>query len=225
LKWRQEHKYAINESSRILLSSRLGYILDRDIHGSEDGVYVVRSLYFDDIENSALRDKLNGNPKRTKFRIRYYNGDASFIRLEKKTKNLSYGIKKSENISLEESEKIIRGEIDFLVESDKELLREFYTELKLNFLKPSVIIEYKREAFCLPYDNVRVTLDSDIKATRSFDCFFEKSLVLTDVSDDNKSVLEIKFDNIFPDYIREIISPHISSSEAFSKYAAGRKYY
>ena len=211
--------------SRILLSSRLCCVLDKDVHSTQNGAYTVRSLYFDSPDDSALHDKLDGNPKRKKFRIRYYNDDTSFIRLEKKIKNLSYGLKKSEQITPQEAEKIIRGEIDFLIQSDKELLREFYTELKLNFLRPTVIIEYKREAFCLPYDNIRITLDSEIRSSNSFDNFFKSSLPLTDVSEKNESVLEIKFDNILPDYIRDIISPQISSQEAFSKYAAGRKYY
>lgn len=51
------------------------------------GEYKIRSIYFDHYHDKALQEKLMGINNREKFRIRYYNDDVSFIRLEKKSKD------------------------------------------------------------------------------------------------------------------------------------------
>ena len=53
---------------------RQGAVMARDAH-TQQGVYRIRSLYFDNLADKALREKLDGVNGREKFRIRYYNGD------------------------------------------------------------------------------------------------------------------------------------------------------
>lgn len=55
-----------------------------DPHAATKGYYTIRSLYFDNIADMALREKLNGVNEREKFRIRYYDGDTSVMHLEKR---------------------------------------------------------------------------------------------------------------------------------------------
>ena len=64
-----------------------------DEHTRADGRYVIRSIYFDNVHDKALREKINGVQKREKFRIRYYNDDFSFLTLEKKIKRSSLCMK------------------------------------------------------------------------------------------------------------------------------------
>lgn len=83
---RHEWKHEINLSDMLTLRQRLRVIAQPDEH-TLDGKYDIRSLYFDNIEDKALREKLDGINIREKFRIRYYNGDTSYIHLEKKKQN------------------------------------------------------------------------------------------------------------------------------------------
>ena len=81
-KYRHEWKHEINDADRIIIRQRLRAVARTDYHAT-DGKYEIRSLYFDDIQDSALREKIDGADNREKYRIRYYNGDTSLIHLEK----------------------------------------------------------------------------------------------------------------------------------------------
>ena len=81
--FRHEWKHEITVSDMIAIRQRLRVIAGPDTH-TADGKYSVRSLYFDTFTDKALREKIDGVSIREKFRIRFYKGDLSFIRLEKK---------------------------------------------------------------------------------------------------------------------------------------------
>ena len=82
--YRHELKQEISYLDMLILRQRLLAVMQRDLHAA-DGKYEIRSLYFDNARDKALREKTDGVNVREKFRIRYYNGDSSFIKLEKKT--------------------------------------------------------------------------------------------------------------------------------------------
>ena len=86
-KYRHELKYSISLADRMALVRRLRPLMQRDPHTDETGRYTIRSVYFDNYKDKALREKRNGVQTREKFRIRYYNDDLSFITLEKKIKH------------------------------------------------------------------------------------------------------------------------------------------
>lgn len=91
---RHEVKHEINYSDMLVIRHRLSTVAYPDPYAI-NGKYHIRSLYFDDLSDKALMDKLNGVSFREKFRIRYYNGDTSVILLEKKTKINQLGNKQS----------------------------------------------------------------------------------------------------------------------------------
>lgn len=68
-KFRHELKYTINYFDFLELESKLKYIAKADENASADGSYNVRSLYFDNPYDKALREKIEGVSKREKFRI------------------------------------------------------------------------------------------------------------------------------------------------------------
>ena len=74
MKFRHELKHTINMSDRMLLSARLSKIFSHDIH-SDNGIYYVKSLYFDNYMDKSLREKIDGVNCRDKFRIRFYNNN------------------------------------------------------------------------------------------------------------------------------------------------------
>ena len=72
MKFRHEYKHQINLADIYGLRTRLSAIARYDPHATEDGTYFIKSLYFDNYMNKALREKIDGVNKREKFRIRYY---------------------------------------------------------------------------------------------------------------------------------------------------------
>jgi hypothetical protein len=157
LKWRHEIKHVISFPEYTLLRRRLGAILSADRHADAHGEYRVRSLYFDDPFDAALKDKINGVSRREKFRLRCYNEDFRSIRLEKKTKYAGMCAKRSAKLTKEEAELLLQGEFDFLLLKKDDLLTEFYSKLKGRLLRPRTIVEYVREPFVFPADPLILT--------------------------------------------------------------------
>ena len=86
--YRHEWKHEISLSDLMSIRQRLRAVAESDPHAVE-GRYLIRSLYFDNLNDKALREKVDGVNRREKFRIRYYNGDpSSVIHLEKKSHSL-----------------------------------------------------------------------------------------------------------------------------------------
>ena len=120
MKYRHEWKHEINYADMITLRTRLSAVMKRDKH-SINGAYKIRSLYFDNISDKSLREKIDGVNIREKFRIRYYNGDTSFIILEKKSKINGLCAKESCQITKEEAQKIVDGDLLLMPESGRPL--------------------------------------------------------------------------------------------------------
>jgi len=220
LKFRNEYKHQINLSDIFALKARLSAIARHDMHCGEDGTYYIKTLYFDNYMDKALKEKVDGVNKREKFRIRYYGTDTSFIRLEKKSKINGFCNKVSARITKEECQKIIEGDIDFLLESESELLREFYAKMKYQLLRPRCIVAYRRECFVYPLGNVRVTIDMDIRGSNNVKGFLNPDLTL--IKKFQNSILEVKWDEYLPQIIRDCVQLKSRRSAAFSKYAAAR---
>ena len=115
-KGRHEHKLYINMADYIQLSSQLKHIAQLDKNSLENTGYKIRSLYFDNYSDKAVVEKLSGLSRREKFRIRLYNDDSSFIRLEKKSKANKLGYKEKAPITKTQCENILAGRIDVLKE-------------------------------------------------------------------------------------------------------------
>lgn len=124
-------------------------------------------------------------------------------------------------LTREETEMIISGDIEFLKNSKEPLRREFYIKSKLKVLRPKVIIEYERDAFTYTPGNTRVTLDYNIRSSvqDGFDFFKESALLEIE---QEKCILEVKFDRFIPAIIRDLVQVNETSSTSNSKYAAGR---
>ncbi len=112
-RYRHEYKHRINLSDFILLTHRLGVAAAPDRHMKNDS-YFVRSLYFDSPDDKVLREKLDGVNVREKFRLRFYDMDDSFIRLEKKSKLNGLCRKETAPVTKETVLKLINGEWQFL---------------------------------------------------------------------------------------------------------------
>ena len=160
--YRHEWKHEISRSDLIAIRQRMRAIATPDPHAI-DGKYLIRSLYFDNLNDKALREKVDGVNRREKFRIRYYNLDPSIIHLEKKSKLNGLGTKYSADLTKEEAQKIVDGDIGWMLDSERPLIKELYCKMIYQGMAPKTIVDYTREPFIFGPGNVRVTLDYDIR--------------------------------------------------------------
>jgi hypothetical protein len=218
--WRQELKFRVSRADRELLLRRLSAALRPDSHG-KNGVYNVRTLYFDTLYDDALRESLAGEAEKVKFRLRMYNTDDSFLRLEKKIKEGGGGIKIGARLTRAECERLIRGDCAFLAGKDEPFLLECYAKRQDGGLRAKEIVDYTRAAFVCAQGNVRITVDSNIRACRFTDAFFAPKLGGAPVTAEDACVLEVKFDRFLPDYIPHLVGIGDREMQAFSKFALG----
>ena len=143
--YRHELKYVIPYAEYLAVRQRLRTMMSVDPHVSKSGLYQTRSAYFDNSDDKALREKIDGIGKREKFRIRYYNDDFSFITLEKKIKDNNLCLKYDAVLTEKEFRKIMDGDIEFMKDHPEELVRELYAKMKYQRLRPRVLVSYIRE--------------------------------------------------------------------------------
>ena len=220
--YRHEWKHEISLSDRIALRQRLRAVARPDGH-ARDGRYFIRSLYFDNLADKALREKLDGVDRREKFRIRYYDGDVSLIRLEKKSKRSGLGSKVSAFLTAEEAQAVVDGSWDWMPGSGRDLVLELYSKMKSQGLRPRTIVDYTREAFVYGPGNVRVTLDYDIRTGLRCTDFLDPDR-FTVPAGDASAILEVKWDAYLPAVIQDAVQLPGRRAGAFSKYAACRVY-
>lgn len=219
-KYRHELKHYINIADCRELRSRLRVLAQPDQNATENGCYKIRSLYFDNYADKVVTEKLSGVSRREKFRLRYYNDDPSFIRLEKKSKANKLCLKQSAMLTNHQCEEILNGNYNFLKASDFPLLLELYTKIHYQHLRPKNIVDYTREAYIFKAGNVRITFDSNIRTSNNVTGFLNPEL--STVPSANTVILEIKFDDFLPDVIRDIVQLNSRHETEFSKYVVSR---
>lgn len=222
IKYRHELKQEISYLDVLVLKQRLLAVMQRDLH-AVDGKYEIRSLYFDNAKDKALREKIDGVNVREKLRIRYYNGDSSFIKLEKKSKVNGLCQKESTRLTKEQTQAIIDGNVGWMKDSSESLIRELYIKMITQGLRPKTIVDYTREPFVFAPGNVRVTLDYNIRTGMLGTDFLNMSCTTIPAGED-VIILEVKWDEFLPDIIRDIVQLKNGRAGAFSKYAACRIY-
>lgn len=220
--YRHEWKHEISVQDAMVLRSRLRAVMQPD-ENAVDGKYFIRSLYFDNAADKALREKLDGVNIREKFRIRYYNLDPGVIHLEKKSKRGGLGRKDACSLTAEKAQRIVDGDTEWMKDSPEPLIRELETKMRTQGLRPKTIVDYTREPFVYAPGNVRVTLDYHIRTgLRSTD--FLNPACPTIPAGDAPIILEVKWDEFLPSLIRDIVQLDGRRTSAFSKYAQCRIY-
>lgn len=223
--YRHELKYEINYADYLAIRQRLLPVMAYDSNVAEGGKYQIRSVYFDTPEDKALREKIDGVARREKFRLRYYNDDLSHITLEKKAKVNNLCAKFTSQLTEDEFRNILRGQIGWMPKHPDPLVKEFYVKMKTQLLKPRVVVSYIREPFVYKAGNVRICFDSDIRSSLFHRPAADGKPVDIDASDNpGMVILEVKFDAYLPEVIAQLIQTGTCRQQAFSKYAACRRY-
>lgn len=216
--FRNEWKYLISFPEAELLQRRLSPFLALD-QNAAGGEYMIRSLYFDDMYDSAYREKIMGVNFRKKWRIRIYNCSDSRISLERKIKNGSYIFKESVRLTRAEFDEILAGEYRFLLERPENLCGEFYYECMVNLLRPKVIVDYERTPLVMDAGTVRITFDKYVRAAVGGFDIFDPALPTLPAIEPGKLVLEVKFTEFLPQTIKSLLPLDGQEFSAFSKYA------
>ncbi len=223
-RFRHENKYEIDYGQYLCIRSRLKAVCRPDPHTGSDGTYLIRSIYFDNIDDKALGEKIAGIQKREKFRIRYYNDDLSYVSLEKKQKINELCKKVECPLTKDEVCDILTGDTDFMKDHPLELVKELYSLMTMQSLRPKVVVSYRREPYIYGPGNVRVTFDSKIRTTSYLgdEPGHIRDLAATD--DPNMMIMEVKYDDFLPDIIRTAVNEGNIIQQSFSKYETCRRF-
>lgn len=223
-KYRHEYKYVSPEIILTMLEKRASALLTLDPHAGENGTYSIRSIYFDDIYNTCYHENEDGTDPREKFRIRIYNCSAERISLELKQKENSKTLKVSCPISKENCETIMNGKIPELHRDSPYLLKKLVSKMRYSDLKPVCIVAYERVPYVYKIGNVRVTFDRNIRSSSDIKGFFSSTTAFRPVMEKNINMMEVKFDELIPDYISSLLQTGMLRQTSFSKYYLCRKY-
>lgn len=211
--FRKELKYNITDKDFYLLQYNLKNLIKKDSNCKGE-YYTISSIYFDDYKKTSYNQVKNGISNRWKYRIRFYNYDDSYIKLEKKHKINDLTNKTSVRITREVLNDILNNKIKIQKENEI-LLNEFIVKMKKDLLKPIICIEYDRIPFIYKLGNVRITLDYNIRYTNKYN----------DLFNDNKKVyylkekiLEVKYNELIPDFIRYKLELNHLEQVSFSKF-------
>lgn len=221
--YRNELKHIIDPGDKAAICANLRAVARLDEHVGPDGRYRIRSLYFDNVYDTALMEKIDGVNEREKFRIRYYNGDPSVIHLEKKVKRNGLGCKVSADLTREEAQRIVNGDTDWMATSGRALVIELYSKMKAQGLRPKTIVDYTRTPFVYAPGNVRVTIDENIRTGLSCTDFLNPHCI-TIPAGEAVILLEVKWDEYLPAVIQRAVQVKNRRAGAFSKYQACRIY-
>lgn len=216
-KYRHELKFQISYVEYQNLKNRLSVVMHKD-ENSTDEDYMIRSLYFDDMYHSAMNEKEDGVEVRKKYRIRIYNCNDSFGKLECKHKFDNYIYKESVTLTKEEILKICTGDVDFLLYRDEQIAKEFYLDYRNKLLRPCVVVDYEREAYVEEVGTVRITFDKHIRCCAPSIDLRDVMASSYEVQPSDVLVLEVKFTEVLPESIRQLLRVKNYTQQAYSKF-------
>lgn len=219
---RHELKYFISELEYRILARRLKSVLPADPYNTSGDGYFIRSLYFDTIGNKAFWEKEAGIELRKKYRLRIYGLDAKKVKFEIKNKFNNQIYKETATINREDALEVEKGNYEVLLKYNNQILNKIYYEFKKEAYGPVVIIDYLREPYILPFNNIRVTFDRFLRSNDSCFSIFKKDLVVKSFLKPGVTVLEIKYNEVIPAWLKRILQIQKFEMSAISKYCNGR---
>lgn len=201
---------------------------DPHAHARPDGLYTVRSIYFDSEDLRFYFEKMDSVKVRKKLRVRTYNlaDDAEWAFLEIKRKVGRTGFKERVSLPLGQVEGALNGKSAEIMDDrpflERRILEKFRFNMKVNRLRPVVLVTYEREAFVgVESASIRVTFDQNLRSLcdpRMEDIFDEKELRHFE---GDHFVLELKFDEHMPAWMAKLITKLNIHPGPYSKYCHG----
>jgi len=222
--YRHELKYVVTASQLALLENRIRNLVALDSHVGQEGMYRIRSLYFDDYYHSCYIENEIGTDPREKFRIRIYNGDAGRISLELKKKEHGMTRKLSCRLTKEQCRELMAGRCLPWDESYPPILKKLNLLMQTRGVRPKVIVEYDRVPYVDKLGNTRITVDRNIMSSDDIAGFLNPEIQRRPIMEAGRHILEVKYDEYLPDYISRNLQLQTLRQTAFSKYYLCRRY-
>lgn len=224
--YRHEYKYPLSVGQLLIEDAKIRALAQPDPHAGPDGSYQIRSLYFDDYDDTCFMQNEDGVDEREKYRIRIYNHSTERISLEIKEKTRGMTHKSSCPLTLSQCEQLMKGEIPADISIDQQELRKLSVLMALRGMRPRVIVEYDRVPYVyrLHDANVRVTFDKRITSCGDVSTFLDEKLMGRCVMPNGTELMEVKFDSFLPDEVQQLLQLDGLQASTFSKYYLCRKY-
>lgn len=220
MEYRHELKFMVSELTLEKLRYRLSAVMELDKNQQAES-YMIRSLYFDDYYDKCLNENEGGTDDRYKYRIRMYRGNANYINLEKKYKYRTMTKKVAQQVDETFVNKIMA---EGGTENSGSLTMELYADYLKSGMRPKCIVEYDRCAFVEPVGNVRVTFDMNLRGSSDVNRFLDYSEDFTiPVLPTGTHILEVKYDEVLPRHILQLVDTNELQRQSISKYALVRE--
>lgn len=213
---RKELKFVVTEGELLQIENKIQGIMKQDIH-QQGAAYNIRSIYFDSPSNACMQENEAGIDQRCKYRIRIYDCSNRLIKAEIKTKYRDTTAKQSTNITSDQYDALIHAHHLGTYIGSNPVFDRFAQVIIGEQYKPKVIVEYERTAYTFQPCNVRVTFDRNIGSSKQFLNFFSPHISAIPVLTTGIHVLEIKYDEFFPDFLQQLLCVH-GARTSFSKY-------
>jgi SPX domain protein involved in polyphosphate accumulation len=227
---RYEIKYALPESaipevSRML---RLFAVHDPFTPPSKTMEYTVRSVYYDTRDLECYFQKLDGLKVRKKLRVRTYGHEKEIAFLEIKRRYTDIVVKERVKLHIDQVRALIQGDTGWMAAENGPAQKTvhvagkfLYALLKLRLL-PMLLVIYEREAFSHPMvPTQRATIDHNMRYVDHpviDDLFHTDGLVRIS---DPQAILELKFNDFMPKWMRRLESMFHLRQTSISKYTLG----
>ncbi len=221
--FRSENKYWISRCDAMSMQKKFDKLLARD-QNSSDSSYMVRSLYFDSINDMDYMTKLAGIEERKKIRIRTYSSSAKYSKLEVKQKKGDLQRKISIWITKEDAYELARCNYSVLTTyfADYPDAVYIYSLMVKGCYRPVVLVEYDRIAYTFPLFQTRITFDMDVRSNEgNLDLFGQEPLYQKLLTD--KQILEVKYNERLVGFISDTLRQYHLTRCSISKYCVGRK--
>ena len=140
------------------------------------------------------------------------------IKLECKEKQGSYIHKTSAFLTQDEFQWILDGKYEFLLLRSEGICKDFYLECTTRIMRPVVIVDYEREVFVVNTGDVRITFDTHVRSGwMSYD-IFDVGIPTYEVLAPDELIMEVKYTEMIPEYVRRLVVPKCGELVAASKY-------
>jgi len=219
---RNEIKFYINHLDYKIVSDLLAKLLERDRYCTSSEGYYIRSLYFDNLDDNAFHEKIDGVENRKKFRLRLYDFRSKFIKFEIKNKINNFMMKETDLVTREDAWLIQQGDYEVLLRYESPVLNKIYYHFKCDYFHPVVINHFFRDAYFYDLNNIRITFDKYLKRDIVNLDIFDEDLFMTQIFPDGVIIMEIKYHNFIPDWLKPILQIPNFEKCAISKYCMSR---
>ena len=221
---RQEFKFYISNEEIIFLRNSLKLFMKLDKNTNKDKkFYTITSLYFDSPNYDAFNEKVDGIYSREKFRIRKYS-ESEIIKFESKKIIENVVNKTSSIIDTDTAKNLSNDNMHLLNPQNSKFLDRSFALIKSNGLRAKNIVEYDREAYFLPYGNIRVTFDLNLRTYNSNKNFFDVNKSSMPIFYDKINILEIKHSLPLPHHLKFVLKKITANRCAISKFVLSAKY-